>query len=805
MANNLAIGMVIGASLSGSFKTSFSTASKTIDRLTQAVTKTQQHHHKLGIELQSLRAKQASVYAEMSRASSRGGIGLKSIKAEYDKIGKAISGLKAKQAEYTKAIEKSLVVQTNLSKALSMQEKNASFRNKRKAGITSSLIAGAAVAATGAGVMHTYMEQEEAANNLKISMMKADKTYGRFKEIGKIADDLGTDLPGTRKDFYNLAQALKKQGISDDVLIGGALKTSAQLNVLLDMDQQGGGEFLAKFMEGHGLNEKELPQAADYLQRAMYAGGLSKDQMYGAMSYYSVNARQLGLTGAQNTEKLLAIQAMAGQQGLEGTSFGTNFSTMLDRMNKGPKMLEAASKGMKAEAKEILEKSGVKFNFWDKKGNFKGIDGMIAELEKFEKIKSKFGEEGAGMVAEEIFGTEGRRVAMILSNQGKKGLEAMLDKMRDQASLQDRINQKTSTLGAALESLGGVWETAVGKIVGVFAEDIKGFAKTMQNAIEKYTPFIEQHKGLIKGIAGVVVGFIGAKLAISGVAFAMSGLLSPLFGAFTMLRKFDAVIATLKLAQAAGGLSTLGRMLSFVLTGFRALNLAFLTSGIGLVIAGIAAAAIYLWQNWETIGPKFQVMWEAIKGYFSSACDYVKNIWNSAFDWFSNKISGMIAGVKDFLGLSDEADKRKVDVGGVKVEQSVAELPYTGFSSGGFTGAGGKYDPAGIVHKGEYVMTQEATSRLGVGMLDRLNYGGASGQESSIFSNYQPLARQPTTNNTTANNGSNVTVHFNPTIQVGNNTSGNIKEQVMQALRSGSYEFEQMLKRVLDQQQRRAY
>lgn len=45
-----------------------------------------------------------------------------------------------------------------------------------------------------------------------------------------------------------------------------------------------------------------------------------------------------------------------------------------------------------------------------------------------------------------------------------------------------------------------------------------------------------------------------------------------------------------------------------------------------------------------------------------------------------------------------------------------------GFDTGGFTGHGGKYTPAGIVHKGEYVLTKEATSRLGVDYLDWLNY-----------------------------------------------------------------------------------
>ncbi|EOR1342245.1 phage tail tape measure protein, partial [Escherichia coli] len=41
------------------------------------------------------------------------------------------------------------------------------------------------------------------------------------------------------------------------------------------------------------------------------------------------------------------------------------------------------------------------------------------------------------------------------------------------------------------------------------------------------------------------------------------------------------------------------------------------------------------------------------------------------------------------------------------------------FATGGFTGTGGKYEPAGIVHRGEFVFTKEATSRIGVGNLYR--------------------------------------------------------------------------------------
>lgn len=55
---------------------------------------------------------------------------------------------------------------------------------------------------------------------------------------------------------------------------------------------------------------------------------------------------------------------------------------------------------------------------------------------------------------------------------------------------------------------------------------------------------------------------------------------------------------------------------------------------------------------------------------------------------------------------------------------------FFGFASGGYTGDGGKHDPAGVVHKGEFVFTKEATQRLGVDNLYRLMDAGKRGYAS---------------------------------------------------------------------------
>ncbi|HGK3928286.1 TPA: phage tail length tape measure family protein [Klebsiella pneumoniae] len=57
------------------------------------------------------------------------------------------------------------------------------------------------------------------------------------------------------------------------------------------------------------------------------------------------------------------------------------------------------------------------------------------------------------------------------------------------------------------------------------------------------------------------------------------------------------------------------------------------------------------------------------------------------------------------------------------IVSSIQAVSGVGFASGGYTGPGGKYQPAGIVHKGEYVFDQESTNRIGVSQLEALRNG----------------------------------------------------------------------------------
>jgi phage-related minor tail protein len=64
------------------------------------------------------------------------------------------------------------------------------------------------------------------------------------------------------------------------------------------------------------------------------------------------------------------------------------------------------------------------------------------------------------------------------------------------------------------------------------------------------------------------------------------------------------------------------------------------------------------------------------------------------------------------------------DTAGVRI--STGGHTVRAFATGGYTGDGGKYEPAGVVHRGEFVVNAAATRAIGVGALNSLN-GYATG------------------------------------------------------------------------------
>ncbi|ENX34898.1 hypothetical protein F889_01538 [Acinetobacter colistiniresistens] len=132
--------------------------------------------------------------------------------------------------------------------------------------------------------------------------------------------------------------------------------------------------------------------------------------------------------------------------------------------------------------------------------------------------------------------------------------------------------------------------------------------------------------------------------------------------------------------------------------------------------AGQAQLDFYIGQTQATLGA-FQGMFGAILGEQSSAYRAMyaagqafalaqagMNLWKSASDAYAAE-PGTV------WQKAGAALKATIDQG-TMIAMIQAATP-KGFSDGGYTGAGGKYDEAGVVHKGEVVWSQEDIKRWG--------------------------------------------------------------------------------------------
>ncbi|MDF7321416.1 phage tail tape measure protein [Proteus mirabilis] len=139
--------------------------------------------------------------------------------------------------------------------------------------------------------------------------------------------------------------------------------------------------------------------------------------------------------------------------------------------------------------------------------------------------------------------------------------------------------------------------------------------------------------------------------------------------------------------------------------------------------------------------------WElGVKKGFAEFQDQATNVYGNVAQISQSAFQGMSNSLSDFVltGKANFADfTRSFLEMTTKMLMQMAMLNamkaafggnavgnFFGFASGGYTGDGGKHDPAGVVHKGEFVFTKEATQRLGIANLYRLMDAGKRGYAS---------------------------------------------------------------------------
>ena len=136
--------------------------------------------------------------------------------------------------------------------------------------------------------------------------------------------------------------------------------------------------------------------------------------------------------------------------------------------------------------------------------------------------------------------------------------------------------------------------------------------------------------------------------------------------------------------------------------------------------------------NWaESATDAFSIAGSLTTTVFEGITDQITNLVTTGetnFREFTVSILKQIAKIATQLLIVKAIESSLSSFGGTGgAIGSIASAVGGGFANGGYTGNGGKYQPAGTVHRGEFVFTKEATSRIGVKNLYALMKGYANG------------------------------------------------------------------------------
>lgn len=326
---------------------------------------------------------------------------------------------------------------------------------------------GAGLAAT--SVFNDLRDYEDAVSQLQNTMMDSKGNVSSyFDDVAAKADELGAKLPGTTKDFYNMASAMRALGVSDASLTTSLDATAKMATVMKTqgVSFQQAAEATAAFKYSLGIADGDMTSFADTVQRTSHLGVQLGEMQYG-FSRMTGSLKLMGWQGLSSANSLAPLLAVSTKILKSGELAGTSLNKI--------------------------------FFAGFEKGKFKDIDGMYKWLAK-SSIKD----------LEDILGKGGQdlMLAISLKKGGKSDYDKLKADMLSQASLDQRVGNSLGAMSNVFEAMMGSLNklsVAFGKL---FGSDLKVAFDGLGNLFEGLGDWIDNNRELAKTLGYVSVGVL---------------------------------------------------------------------------------------------------------------------------------------------------------------------------------------------------------------------------------------------------------------------------------------------------------
>lgn len=721
--------------------------------------------------------------------------------------------------------------------SLSTSKKMGALAKTGVAGFTALASSVTATMGTIRGLADPAIKFESAMADVK-KVVNFD-TPAQFKEMGDDILKLTRTIPMAGEEIAAIVAAGGQSGVARENLLGYA-KDAATMGVAFDMAAGDAGEAMATMANVLGKPITEMAQFGDVINHLSDNANSKAKDIVNVITRVGSDTRMLGLTEKQSA------------------ALGSTFLSM----GKAPELAAQAVKGMSSSflqlkagehAKELKQLGFTTKSFAAAMN--KDAQGAISSF--IEKVKQMPKDKQYPLLAK-IFGKQyADDVLLLAQNTGEYNRQLGLLQETDEqgnlkyiGSMQREFENRSNTTENKLTKLKNSLTEIAEKIGEASLPVITSFVENITPVIYSITEWVGTNPQIMEwvltvggGIGAVVGGLLTLHSAFSFVA---AGLL-PFIKAGKFLSGFLGKVLFSALSKLSLGL---GYFIGYVIKGammfgkaILIMSRALLANPIGLIITGIAVAAYLIYDNWGKIGPWFAELWQTVSGAFSSAWSSITNFcseaWANISNFFTSGIGNITATILNWspLGLFYQILQPVLNLFGIELPGKFSEFGSNliqGLVNGIRTAwEGAKEWVVGLGQsiKGWFTSEVEihSPSRVfkgyGVNIVEGLAIGmnksipmaedatdnlssavGLNGvsHNTGLLTNYQPLNRAEVMSSATAQ-AQGITVHFNPTINVNGGERNGVLNQVQQGLKMSLNEFEVMLKRVLDQQQRRAY
>uniref|UniRef100_C6E6Q1 Phage tail tape measure protein, TP901 family n=1 Tax=Geobacter sp. (strain M21) TaxID=443144 RepID=C6E6Q1_GEOSM len=492
-------------------------------------------------------------------------------------------------------------------------------------------IAGAGIAgALGLGIAVTsFANLEEAQLGLRTLLMDSTGQVGaEYSRLNSLAEDLGTSLPGSTRDMIGMFTALREQGVQTNVILGGMGEAAAKFAVLMKVSFAEGATHVAKFSEALGIADKEAVPFMDTLQRLKGAAGVNVADLSESLKYAGSSLKALRIQGLEAGRDVSAAIGLMATSSIEGSQAGTNFAQALTRMAEISSKLDSGR--IAKMVGPILDAKGIKLNFFDEAGNFVGIRNMMGELEKLRAINPQ----EQLIVLSKLFGAEASRPLSVFINQGVAGFDAMLEKMRNQADMQTKINEIMSGTKMQWETLTGTLGNVVAHIGAVVTKSagLNAVMRVANDLAGRMDSWIIAHPRTAGIIGGLAVAVTGAALAIGGLLLVI-GLGGTL--ATKMMVGYGLLVQGVMLLKLA-----LGALIPVVWSFTAALLANPMTWIVLAIVAGVAVvggAIVWMYRRVEW----FKTMMDGFLFFLGFSIGLIAKGWKNLAGWVSLPFSAI--------------------------------------------------------------------------------------------------------------------------------------------------------------------